>query len=147
MSLTSPLSNQFMALASSVKSHEGLRLKTYLCPMGKPTIGFGKNLMELEITEVQATKWLHEDMQVAVNELDRVFPGWRNHSEARQNVLIEACYQLGAPTFAKFTKFWAAMSAQDYPQAALELLASRWASQTPKRVHTLARRLEEDKFQ
>ena len=146
MSYPQPLSHQHISLQDSVRSHEGCKLKAYQDSEGVWTIGVGRNLQNLTITEQQANEWLAEDLQTAVNELDRAFKGWRDHSPARQNVLIELCFQLGAPRLAGFLKFWAALRSQDYATAALELLASRYASQVPKRAHTLAKRLEMDQF-
>ena len=40
-----------------------------------------------------------------------------------------------------------AMREKDYNKAAEELLASRWAHQTPKRAHVLAKRMEMDTLQ
>lgn len=133
-------------LLRSLKQHEGLRLKAYQDTENVWTCGYGKNLQELEITEKQAEVWLIDDVYTAIRELDRAFKGWRDHSEARQNVLIEMMFQMGATRLAGFIKFWQAMRLQDYATAALEMRASRWASQTPKRVHALATRMEEDTF-
>jgi lysozyme len=147
MSLGSPLDNQFIALSKSIQAHEGLRLKTYHCSEGKPTIGYGRNLLELEITEDQAIRWLHEDILKAEKELDRAMKGWREHSEARQNVLLEITFQMGMPRFMGFLRFWQAMREKDYNKASQELLGSRWAHQTPKRAHVLAKRMEMDTLQ
>ena len=59
-------------LLAQVKIEEGLRLKTYLCPAGRRTIGYGRNLDAMpyfegnkipdEITEDQAEAILHRDL-------------------------------------------------------------------------------------
>lgn len=135
------------ALLKSIRAHEGTKLKAYLDSEGVWTIGTGKNLQELTITDEQAKVWLLDDVATAIRELDRAFHGWRNHSEARQNVLIELCFQLGAPRLAEFKKMWRCLALQDYAGAALELLASKYAGQVPKRAHALAKRLETDSFE
>ena len=107
-------------------------------------MGYGRNLQQLEITKEQAEIWLIDDLKKSIYELDRAFPGWKEHSEVRQNVLIEMQFQLGAPRLAGFLKFWAALRAKDYTKAAQEMLDSRWAKQAPQRVSTLAARMETD---
>jgi lysozyme len=133
-------------LLASVKQHEGLRLKAYQDSEGVWTCGYGRNLQEMEITKEQAEIWLIDDLKKAIYELDRAFPDWKEHSETRQNVLIEMVFQLGAPRLAGFIQFWAAMRAKDYKRAAQEMINSRWAKQAPKRVMTLAARMETDSF-
>lgn len=133
-------------LVKSLKLHEGCKLKAYQDSLGIWTIGIGKNLQELEITEQQAEAWLIDDIYKSIKELDRAFPGWRKHSEARQNVLIEMTFNLGAPRLAKFKRFWTALSAANYKEAATEMLLSKWAEQVGQRAKTLARRLEADSF-
>lgn len=147
MSYPPPLSNQHIALQKSVRAHEGCKLKAYQDSEGVWSIGIGRNMQQMTITEQQANEWLAEDLESAVRELDRAVEGWRAHSPARQNVLIELMFQLGAPNLLGFVKMLSAMRSQDYAGAALELLASRYASQVPKRANTLARRLEMDLFE
>lgn len=135
-----------LRLAQSIRQHEGLRLKAYQDTNGVWTCGYGRNLQELEITVEQADTWLIQDIAKSIKELDRAFEGWRDHSETRQNVLIEMMYQMGATRLAGFIQFWSAMRAKDYKRAAQEMLSSRWAKQTPKRAITLAARMETDSF-
>lgn len=133
-------------LLASLKSHEGCKLRAYLDSEGIWTIGYGRNLQQMEITKEQAEVWLIDDLNKAIRELDRAFKGWREHSETRQNVLIEMSYQLGAVRLAGFLKFWDALRSRDYKRAAQEMIESRWAKQTPHRVATLAARMETDSF-
>jgi len=129
------------AIKSSLKIHEGKSLKPYQCTAGKLSIGYGRNLDDRGITTEEAEYLLANDIQVAVRELDRAFPGWRNHSDNVQNVLVELSFAMGAPRLAGFRKMWAALDAKDYPTAAAELLDSRWRQQVGQRAITLADRL------
>lgn len=133
-------------LLESLKKHEGLRLKAYQDSEGVWTCGYGRNLQQLEITKDQAEVWLIEDAAKAIKELDRAFPGWKDHSEVRQNVLIEMQFNMGASRLAGFLQFWNAMRAKDYKRAAAEMLNSKWAKQAPNRVITLAARMETDSY-
>lgn len=57
-----------------IKRFEGLRLKAYLCPAGKPTIGYGHTKdvkLGDVITEEEAEQLLREDLIVVENEINR----------------------------------------------------------------------------
>lgn len=130
------------ALLESLKQHEGLSLKPYTCPAGKLTIGFGHNLDD-GITLTQAYALLDDDIKACEKELDRYFPGWRTHDDARQNVLVEMQYNLGAPRLGKFLKMWAALDRRDYAEAAVQMLDSKWSQQVGQRAQTLAKLMRE----
>jgi lysozyme len=132
-------------LLASIKQHEGLRLTPYEDPMGILTVGYGHNL-EQDITRADAEVMLISDIQKAIKELDRAFKGWKDHSETRQNVLIEMMFNMGATRLAGFRRFWFALSNKDYQTATQEMLDSKWASQVGQRARTLAARMETNSF-
>ncbi len=131
------------ALKASLTLHEGKSFLPYPDTEGVETIGVGHNLQR-PISEAAVQQILSDDINTAVAELDRAFKGWRNHSEARQTVLVELMFAMGAPSLSKFVKFWAAMDRKDYTAAAAQLIDSKWATQVGDREIGLARRLEED---
>lgn len=131
------------ALKISLNKHEGRKNKLYRDTEGHLTGGVGHNF-DQPLPEVLIDLILDFDISVAVEELDRVFPSWRTHSEARQTVLVELCFNLGAPRLKEFTKFWFAMQQQNYDEASRQLLDSKWAKQVKGRADTLTRRLRED---
>lgn len=52
-----------------IKEAEGLRLRSYICPAGKPTVGYGRVIPDsahpCTITKEQADRYLYEDAQEA----------------------------------------------------------------------------------
>lgn len=129
-------------LHESLRIHEGLVLKPYTCTAGKLTIGIGHNL-DNGITAKQAYLLLEEDIAICQKELDRYFPGWDSHDDARQNVLIEMCFNMGAPRLTGFKKMWAALANHDYKTAAAEMLDSQWAKQVGQRAITLSKQMRD----
>jgi lysozyme len=129
------------ALKASVRAHEGLRLKPYLCTAQKRSIGYGRNLDDTGISEAEAEIMLENDIQTAIAELGRAFPSYTMHSDNRQAVLAEMCLNMGAPRLAGFKRMWAALAKTDYDTAAREMLLSGWSVQTGKRAATLAERM------
>ena len=82
-------------------THEGLRLKPYRCAAGKLTIGVGRNLEDVGITEEEALYLLKNDIRRVINELKDVLPFWNELSKTRQEALIDMCFNLG------LSRFWA----------------------------------------
>jgi len=57
-----------------IKNYEGLRLEAYVCPAGKPTIGYGhtKNVkLGQKITVEEAEQFFKEDLIIVENEINR----------------------------------------------------------------------------
>jgi lysozyme len=132
------------ALIDSLIKHEGYRNTVYQCTAGKPTIGIGHNL-ETPISDTAIMQILLDDIDTCVAELDRTRPNWRQHNEARQNVLVEMVFNLGMPRLNKFTKMWAALDAKDYNEAAKQMMQSTWAVQVGQRAKTLSDRMKAGK--
>ena len=53
-------------------------------------------------------------------------------------LVTEMVYQIGAKGTSKFTNTLQAIKDKDYAQAAIEMLDSKWAKQTPKRAARMA---------
>jgi len=127
-------------LTVSLKKHEGTKAVPYLDSEGNWTVGVG-HLMSEPFPDAVIDLLLQNDIDKAVRELDRAFFGWTAHNEARQEVLIELVFNMGAPRLAKFIKFWDALGRRDYQSAATEMLNSKWAEQVKGRAVTLARQM------
>jgi len=129
-------------LEESLRVHEGLSLKMYKDTAGHWSIGFGKNL-DNGITIKQAYALLADDIDTAKKELDRYLPGWTEHDDARQNVLIEMVFNMGMPRFSGFKKMLLALDRHDYKAASDEMLSSKWAKQVGVRAVTLASQMRD----
>ena len=130
-------------LVSSIKKHEGLRLKPYKCSAGKLTIGYGRNLDDIGISRSEANDLLLEDIKRAQDAASQ-FNWWRNLDGKRQDVVVEMIFNLGLPRFLQFKKAIQALRDQDYDEAADQMLDSKWAKQVGKRAVTLADKMRFD---
>jgi lysozyme len=126
------------ALKAQLVRHEDLRLKPYKDSLGILTIGVGRNLEHVGITEAEAMVLLGNDIIGVFDDLDRVFPWWRQMTEERQLVIADMCFNLGIKRLLGFVKTMAAMQSGRYEVAAVEMLDSKWAQQVGKRAITLA---------
>lgn len=130
------------ALVDSLIKHEGMKLVMYTCTAGKPTIGIGHNL-ERPISERAAKVILDDDIANCIADLDKNLPGWRDHNDARQNVMVEMCFNVGINRLKKFVRMLDALKAKDYQTASDEMLQSAWRTQVGKRAVTLATTMRE----
>lgn len=113
-----------------IKEEEGFREKPYLDTLGVPTFGIGFTY----ITEEEADWILAKRLSEIETELRVKYRWYDNLNATRQDVMISMVYQLGFGGIAKFKKFIAAMERKDYDTAAVEMLDSLWARQTPNRA-------------
>lgn len=130
-------------IVENLKTEEGFRARPYHCTAGILTIGFGRNLSNsgLGITEEEAEYLLKNDVVRTIDEVRQRWPWFDDLSKAAREVLVELCFQLGAPRLSGFKKCLAALEAQDYSTAAAELLDSKFAKQVPARANRLANKL------
>lgn len=86
-----------------IKRFEGLRLKAYLCPAGKPTIGYGHTKdvkLGDVITEEEAEQLLREDLIVVENEINRHN---LNINQNQFDALVSFVYNVGQGNFERST--------------------------------------------
>ena len=124
-------------LLAIIRRHEGLRLKPYLCSEGKITIGFGRNLEDMGISEKEAEMLLMSDIERCYEELD-VFSWFHDLDQVRQEAMVNMLFNLGLPTFLEFKRTLKFMAEGAYSQAAAEMLDSKWADQVGDRAREIA---------
>lgn len=127
-------------IKESIENFEGLELKPYTCPLGRLTIGFGRNLQDNGITKSEAEMLLDNDLLNTKLELEDRLPIFTKLDDVRQDVLIQMAYNMGVPKLLGFKKtigfletavFYfnrgevgSAMTAFQY--ASREMLNSKW---------------------
>ena len=122
--------------------HEGMRLHPYRDSVGKLTIGVGRNLEDVGITEQEARLLLENDLRGIIGELERM-PWFPSLDETRKMALIDMGFNLGLPRLLGFKRMIAAIEAGDWSRAADEMLDSRWAEQVGARAEELAEMMRE----
>ena len=130
-----------------IRRHEGLRLKPYEDTVGKLTIGVGRNLTDVGISEHEAAYLLTNDIAVAAASLRRAYPWFSGMGLPRQDALTDMMFNLGAARFAGFAQMIAALEQRDYETAAKEMLDSKWAQQVGARATELAAIIRTGQYQ
>ena len=130
----------YARMKATLKRHEGFRSKAYADPVGVMTIGYGRNLEAVGITEAEAEILLENDIAEAAASGRKIFGSapWEAFGSIRQEAIANMLFNLGEPRFLTFKRAIAALTVADYPRAAVEMLDSRWAVQVGSRAQELA---------
>jgi lysozyme len=128
-------------LRQQLVMHEGLRLRPYKDTVGKMTIGVGRNLDDMGISEEEAYYLLDNDITRCIRELSSTFLWFKDLDAMRQRVFVDLCFNLGLSKLSAFTETLKAMTDRDYDRAAECLKESRWHRQVGKRAEWLIQAL------
>ena len=131
-------------LLQSVKKHEGYRNKVYLDTLGKRTVGVGHLCVEdcwednKEYDEEFLMNILKDDLKNAIEGAERLLKDCPVLDDLAKEIIIEMVYQLGETGVSKFKNMIKALKIPDYQTAAIEMLDSKWAKQTPNRAQNMS---------
>lgn len=125
---------------------EGYRQFPYRCTAGKLTIGIGFNLDDTGLSMDESLLILRHRIVKIRNAIRKKCPWYDSLAEARQACLVGMAYQMGIEGLFKFKVTLAYAEAGRYEEAALNMLASKWARQTPARAQRAAYMMRYGKF-
>ena len=129
-------------IVAQLKEHEGFRGQPYDDHLGNPTIGYGTLL---PLSKAESVMLLRHRLISKAEELFERSEIYRQASEEVRFVVLNMAYQLGVNGVLKFRLMWRALEQHDYRKASVEMLDSRWATQTPNRAFALAKIMSEIK--
>lgn len=130
-----------MNMYAQIEKHEGLRLKPYKCSAGKLTIGIGRNLEDVGITEDEARYLFKNDIKRCLDEVYANIPAAKGLDLPRLGVLVNMCFNLGINRLLGFRNMLSALEDGDYRTTADEMLDSKWASQVGNRAKELSQQM------
>lgn len=129
-------------LKIDLKNDEGVKLRLYKDTTGHATIGCGRNLDDVGISNDESDLMLSNDIARVTRSLDIAFPFWRSLSDARQRAMANLCFNMGFAKLLGFRKMLDAIRAGDFDTAAKELLDSAYADQVGNRAVRIANMLQ-----
>ena len=132
-------------LIDQIKKHEGFRSRMYKDTVGVNTIGFGRNMDDVPVSEGVAELMLMEDVAVATDAASTM-DYWPELNDVRQDVIVNMVFNLGFTRFAKFKNMRAALLIGDYTLTAKEMLDSKWAKQVGRRAEELAAQMDTGEY-
>ena len=125
--------------------HEGMRLKPYRDTVGKLTIGVGRNLDDVGISEEEAILLLTHDIDLCEKQLSNL-PWYHDLSHVRKDVLIDMVFNMGFRGMLSFKRMIIAIENHNWTDAATQMLDSKWAVQVGRRARELAYMMENDRY-
>lgn len=139
-----------IALRTQLVAHEGQRRFPYDDATGEPlkpgmlltgnlTIGVGRNLSLVGLSELESMDLLDHDIDTATGILTRRYEWFLALDPIRQRVLIDLMFNLGPGTFGTFVRLIDDMRAGTFEPASREILASTAAKKAPDRYNVLAK--------
>ena len=102
-------------LLDMITLHEGLELKPYKCTSDKLTIGIGRNIQDIGITEEEARYLLQNDLDRILKEVEH-WSFLEKLDEVRQAVILDMVFNMGVSKFNANTwvKTFAAIQDEDW---------------------------------
>ena len=89
-------------LIEQLKRHEDIELKPYQDTVGKWTIGVGRNLDDIGISEQEAEMLLLNDIKEAERQLITTMPWTQELDEVRFSALLNFVFNVGIGPASKF---------------------------------------------
>ena len=121
----------------------GKECKTGDIIKGKITIGAGRNIQEVGLSDDEVEYLLQNDIKRVKQELKEIFPDFDKLPENVRMVLIDMDFNLGKSRFLTFKKMIQAVKERNWEAMIREMRNSRWCRQVGERCEDDIRLIEE----
>lgn len=125
-------------LEKKVKKNEGFSALPYRDTEGNLTVGHGINL-DAGITEEESLLIVRHRLARIREAVAYNIPFFTRLSLARQDILVEMAYNMGVAKLLGFKDMLSALAVDDYENASLEMLDSKWSRQVKGRAVLMAK--------
>jgi len=136
-------------LKEQLKRDEGVVNHAYQDSLGFTTIGVGR-LIDANrgggLSDREVDYLLNNDITDKTAQVLEALPWAKELSEPRLGVLINMAFQMGIRGLLGFPSMLGAVRTGDYGTAALHMVDSKWAKQTPARAQRLAEQMRLGKW-
>jgi lysozyme len=122
--------------------HEGKKSKLYKCTAGKWSIGVGRNLEDKGLRPDEIELMFKNDIQEAVDELEKFFPWTKGLDPVRKYVLVDMSFNMGITVLRQFVNTLGMVQRGEYKKASEAMLQSKWASQVGNRARRLSKMMD-----
>jgi lysozyme len=139
-------------LREQLKIDEGVKYEVYDDHLGYKTFGIGHLVKTTDeeygapvgtpVSEKRVNSVFDKDVETYIDESKKVFGNLEDMPQEAQQVIVNMCFNMGAPRLSQFKKFIKAIHDEDWKTASVEMLDSRWASQVGIRANRLSDRIK-----
>lgn len=133
-----------MNLAQQLEIEEGRRKAAYTDSLGYLTIGVGRLIDARKgggLSNDEIDYLLANDIKAKTAELMQACPWAASLNEPRQAVLISMCFQMGLGKLMGFAHTLMSVRSGRFEDAAVQMLDSAWAKQTPERAKRMSEQM------
>ena len=134
-----------MDLKEQLLREEGAEPCAYQDSLGYWTIGVGRLIDSRKgggLSNDEIDFLLENDIKKITEQVHKFLPWVSKLNEPRQAVLLQMAFQMGLRGLLGFKRTLGSIEDGQYFEAAVEMLQSEWAKQTPERAHRLATQME-----
>ena len=133
-------------LTAQLRRDEGVKAAAYQDHLGFLTIGVGRLIdsrkLGAGLRPDEIDYLLKNDINDRVAALTKALPWFSVLDDARRGVLVNMAFQLGTAGLLEFSYTLGLVRDGKYAEAAMQMLKSRWAGQTPERAKRLAEQMK-----
>jgi lysozyme len=138
------MGSNIVDLKEQLKRDEGVVNHAYQDSLGFTTIGCGRLIDARRsggLRDSEVDFLLNNDIEEKTAQVLAALPWASKLSEPRLGVLLNMAFQLGTRGILKFHRMLGSIEDGQYGEAAMEMLDSLWAQQTPERAKRLAKQM------
>lgn len=122
-------------LKEDLKVHEGIESLVYTDTRGIPTIGVGRNLRDVGLSEDEIEFLLENDIKRVVKQCEATFKFFKKMSKKQKAAWVNFVFNVGIGTAQRFTRAISYGNEGKWLEMADEMLDSRWKKQVGQRAY------------
>jgi lysozyme len=138
-------------LKQELTEDEGCKYEIYLDHLGYKTFGIGhlcvatdpENDLDVgaEVSKERVDECFLKDIDKVIEDCTILYDNFFTFSDEVQLIIANMMFNLGRPRLTKFFKFREAINKNDWQEAKIQMLDSKWAKQVPNRANRLSERM------
>ena len=138
-------------LRKELEVDEGVKYEIYNDHLGYPTFGIGHLVRDTDpehgqeigtpVSEDRVIEAFNKDVESVLNDCTILYGDFSKLPEEAQLIIANMMFNLGRPRLSKFKGMKAGVDAQDWNEAADEMIDSAWYRQVPNRAGRLVKRM------
>jgi len=139
-------------LQEQLAEDEGCKYEIYLDHLGYKTFGVGhlvratdpENDMDIdtEVSKERVDECFKADIAITIEDCNVLYTNFNDIPEEAQLILANMMFNLGRPRLSRFLNLKVAVDDEDWIEASIEMMDSKWARQVPNRAERLCKRME-----
>ena len=139
-------------LQKELAEDEGCKYEIYNDHLGYATFGIGHLVTDsdleygqeigTEVSKERVDECFKADIKITIEDCNILYSNFNDIPEEAQLILANMMFNLGRPRLSRFLNLKAAVDNEDWMEASVEMMDSKWAKQVPNRAKRLCERME-----